>query len=77
MEMPAYHEQAPVQVLRYRRGVVIGRLEHQRLIGKTLARDVRGSIVGSFDHRANITRDARGTVVGTCNLLPVLLPLPR
>ena len=77
MEMPAYHEQVPVQVIRDRRGVVIGRLEQQSLTGKTLARDARGVLVGTYDQRANTTRDSRGVVVGTGNLLPVLLPLPR
>ncbi|WP_232631737.1 hypothetical protein [Methylobacterium sp. Leaf118] len=73
MDAPAYHQTASVQVIRDRRGIVIGRLEEQRLTGKTVARDARGLLVGQYDHRANVTRDARGVLVGTGNLLPALL----
>ncbi|WP_460452340.1 hypothetical protein [Alsobacter sp. SYSU BS001988] len=60
-------------VIRDQRGVVIGRLEPQRLTGKTVARDRRGRILGSFDPREGLTRDAVGRVLGRGNLLPGLI----
>lgn len=77
MEMPAYHQQAPVQQIRSARGVMIGRLEHQKLTNRTLARDARGVLVGTYDHRSNTTRTSHGVVVGTGNLLPALIFAPR
>ncbi len=73
MDAPTYHETATDQVIRDKRGIVIGRLEEQRLTGKTLARDARGLLIGQYDNRANLTRDARGVLVGSGNLLPALL----
>ena len=64
---------APVEILRDRRGVVIGRLEHQRLTGRIVARDARGVVVGRYDERENLTRNASGRVIGQGNLLAALL----
>jgi hypothetical protein len=63
--------QAP-EVLRDHRGI-IGRIETQRLTGKTIARDARGVVVGTYDSRSNETRDAHGRVVGRGNLLGALI----
>jgi len=65
---------AATQVIRDKRGVIVGRFETQHLTGKAIARDARGLLVGQYDHRADVTRDARGVLVGSGNLLPVLLP---
>lgn len=70
----AHHRPAPVQLLRDRRGLVIGRLEEQGSTGRIIARDARGLIVGVYEPRMNVTRDARGLLVGTGNLLVGLLP---
>lgn len=74
MDMPAYQQPGAVQVIRDKRGVIVGRFETQRLTMKTIARDAHGVLVGQYDHRADVTRDARGVLVGTGNLLPALLP---
>jgi hypothetical protein len=63
------------ETLRDHRGLIIGRIEHQALTGKLIARDVRGVVTGSFDRRE--TRDARGRVIGRRNLLSVLLGRAR
>ena len=74
MDAPAYHQPAPVQILRDRGGQIISRLEGQRAIGRIIARDTRGLLVGSYDQKSDTTRDARGLLIGTGNLLPALLP---
>lgn len=66
------HEPAR-NVVRDRRGVVIGVIERQPLIGKLIARDQRGLVVGRYDERSRTTRDARGRLIGQTNMLPVLL----
>jgi hypothetical protein len=72
----AHHQPAPIQILRDRRGVIIGRLEEQRVTGKVVARDARGLIVGTFDPREDTTRDARGLVVTRGNVLAAFLVHP-
>lgn len=66
------HEPAR-NVVRDRRGVVIGVIERQPLIGKLIARDQHGLVVGRYDERSRTTRDARGRLIGRTNMLPVLL----
>jgi hypothetical protein len=74
MDVVVLAEAAPMQVtIRDQRGVILGRIEDQRLTQRRIARNARGEIVGIFDQRANITRDARGRVLGTSDLLPALL----
>ncbi|ACK86089.1 hypothetical protein [Methylorubrum extorquens] len=73
MNTPAYQQTAAVEIIRDKRGVIVGRLETQNLTKKTIARDTHGLLVGQYDHRANVTRDARGILVGTGNLLPALV----
>lgn len=68
-----YHQPASVQILRDRRGLVIGRLEQQGSTGRIIARDARGLRVGTYDPREGTTRDARGLVVGRGDLLAALL----
>ena len=74
MDMPAYQQPAAVQIIRDKRGIIVGRFETQHFTKRTLARDARGLLVGQYDHRADLTRDAHGVFVGTGNLLPALLP---
>lgn len=76
MEVTAHYQQAASQTIRDKHGVVIGRYEYHRLTGKTVARNARGILVGTFDHRAQVTRDSHG-IVGTGNLLAALLVAPR
>lgn len=59
--------------LRDKRGVVIGRIEHPRLTGKSVARNARGRIVGVHDPREGLTRDAFGKVIARGNILVGLL----
>jgi len=73
MDASAYHQPAPVQVLRDRRGQLIGRLEQQRSTGMVIARDAHGLRVGTYDPREGTTRDARGLVVARGDILPALL----
>ena len=73
MDGSAYHQPAPVQILRDRRGLVIGRLEQQGSTGRVIARDAHGLRVGTYDPREGTTRDARGLVVARGNVLPALL----
>lgn len=73
MDTPAYHSRPPIQVIRDRQGLVIGRLEDQRSTGKILARDARGVIVGTYDPHERTTRDARGLVVARGDVLAALL----
>lgn len=57
--------------LRDRSGVVLGWIEPQgRLIQ---AKDKSGSVVGWYDPRQNVTRDAKGILVGTGDLLSALI----
>lgn len=61
------------EVLRDGRGTIIGVLERQRLARKVLLRDACGTILGSYDARSDVTRDASGRLVGQGYLLPMLL----
>lgn len=74
MDAVAVHQQTPSQeVLRDKRGIVVGRIEHQKLTGKLVARDARGRVVGVHDPREGLTRDAYGKVVARGNFLVGLL----
>jgi hypothetical protein len=75
MDGPVIEIAAPAarEVLRDRRGTIIGRVETQHHTGKLVARDARGVVVGTFNLRSNETRDARGRVIGQGNLLGALL----
>lgn len=64
-----YQEASSHEVHRDKRGVVIGRIEHQRLTGKSVARDARGRVVGVHDPREGLTRDAFGKVIARGNIL--------
>jgi hypothetical protein len=75
MDIPIIEEfAAPArEVVRDRRGTIMGALERQRLTGKLVARDARGVLVGTYDPRSNETRDRHGRVVGRGNLLGAFL----
>lgn len=71
MDVVATHERTPYQeVIRDKRGVVIGRIEHQKLTGKSLARDVRGRLLGSYNPQEGLTRDASGKVIAGATSSP-------
>lgn len=77
MNVAAVHDQiACERVLRDRRGIVVGRIEHQRLTGKSIARDARGHVIGSYNPREGLTRDVSGKVVAKGNLLAGMLIQP-
>ncbi len=59
------------QVLRDSRGAKIG--EISQVGNKLVIRDARGAKKGEYDSATNTTRDARGSKVGTGNLLTTLL----
>jgi YD repeat-containing protein len=61
------------ETVRDARGKVVGTMERQRHTQKLIARNARGVLVGVFDERSRITRDAHGRVVGRANLLGALL----
>jgi hypothetical protein len=74
MDMPIVENTAANhEILRDRRGIIIGRVEPQRLTGKLVLRDHRGVLVGTYDPRSGETRDAHGRVIGRGNLLGTLL----
>lgn len=74
MDVVVLAQAPPMQVtIRDQRGVILGRIEDQRITQRRIARNARGEIVGTFDRRADLTRDARGRVLGTGDLLPALL----
>ncbi len=60
------------QVLRDTRGYIIGKIATDNRGVQTI-RDARGYKKGTFDPRDNKTRDERGYVVGSGNLLTTLL----
>lgn len=67
-------QQAPLrEVVRDHRGTVVGTIERQRLVGKLIARDASGVIVGNYNEHSRTTRDAHGRLVGRANLLAALL----
>lgn len=59
------------QTLRDNRGTVIGSIKESN--GKLVLRDARGTILGEYDPRSNQTRNNRGTIIGSGNLLTTLL----
>lgn len=65
-------DQPARETVRDTRGIIVGVIERQRLTGNQIARDARGTLLGSFD--GQVTRRARGgQIVGRTNLLPALL----
>lgn len=73
METLTHHQSAPMQIIRDRRGLILGRIEQQTSNGKLVARDARGLVVGTFDPREGTTRDSRGVIVARGNILAALL----
>lgn len=73
---PNFNERRPFvmadQVLKDRRGIVIGRISTASNGIQTL-KDSKGIKRGTFDPRTNKTKDSRGITVGTGNLLTTLL----
>lgn len=61
------------EALRDGRGNILGVLERQRLVGKVLLRDAWGALLGSYDARSDVRRDASSRLVGQGYLLPMLL----
>jgi hypothetical protein len=61
------------EAVRDARGQILGYLERQLLTGKILARDARGIVVGVYDERADLTRDAAGRILTKGNVLPALI----
>ncbi|PZR82152.1 MAG: hypothetical protein DI537_37135 [Stutzerimonas stutzeri] len=61
------------EVVRDHRGVIVGAIERQQLVGKLIARTARGVLVGIYEERSRTTRDAHGRLLGRANLLPLLL----
>ena len=59
------------QILRDNRGTKIGEIQESN--GVLVIRDGRGTKKGEYDPKRNTTRDAKGTIVGTGNLLSSLL----
>lgn len=57
--------------LRDRKGVLFGWIEPQGYLLQ--ARDRMGKLVGWYDPRLNVTRNSKGSVVGTGNWLSALL----
>ena len=55
------------------RGQIIGYIEAKPSISKVEARSRHGRVVGSYDERADTTRDARGHLLGRGNRLMALL----
>ncbi|GJE09511.1 hypothetical protein [Methylobacterium longum] len=72
MDASAHHQPASLQILRDRRGLVIGRLE-QRPTGKIVARDAHGLLVRTYDPREGTTRDGLVLVVAQSDVLAALL----
>lgn len=74
MDAPPIIRNTPArEALRDARGQIVGYLEAQRLTGKVVGRDARGIVVGVYDERADLTRDASGRAVAHGNALPALL----
>ena len=55
------------------RGQIIGYIEAKPSISKVEARDRHGRLLGSYDARADTTRDGRGQPLGRGNRLMALL----
>lgn len=60
------------QYLRDRIGALLGTIE-TRSDGRQELRDKIGALKGIYDPKTNQTRDARGALIGTGNLLTSLL----
>lgn len=58
--------------LRDRQGRLLGEII-QKSDGKFEGRDKFGRLMGTYEPKSNQTRDARGSVVGTGNLLASLI----
>ena len=52
---------------------IVGVIERQQMVGRLIARDSRGVLVGVYEERSRTTRDAHGRLVGRANLLAALL----
>ena len=61
--------------LRDRTGVLFGWIEAQGYLLQ--ARDRMGKLVGWYDPKLNVTRNNKGTIVGTGNWLSALLVRPK
>lgn len=73
MDASAHHQAASVQIIRDRRGLILGRIDRQVSTGKLVARDARGLVVGTFDPREGTTRDSRSLIVARGDILAALL----
>lgn len=60
------------QYLRDQKGALLGTIE-TKSDGRQELRDTRGSLKGSYEPKSNQTRDSRGALIGTGNLLSSLL----
>lgn len=60
------------QYLRDPRGALLGTIETTS-DGRQELRDSTGSLKGSYEPKSNQTRDSRGAVIGTGNILSSLL----
>lgn len=60
------------QVLKDSRGFTIGKISTDSS-GKQTIKDARGFTKGTYDPKTNQTKDARGFLVGSGNLLATLL----
>ena len=60
------------EVVRDVRGQIIGYIEVKPSVSKAEARDRHGRVVGSYDERADTTRDARGHLLSRGNRLMAL-----
>lgn len=72
METLAHHQQASMQIIRDRRGLILGRIE-QQISDKLVARNARGLVVGTFHSREGTTRDSRSLIVARGDVLTGLL----
>lgn len=61
--------------LRDRKGVLFGWIEPQGYLLQ--ARDRMGKLAGWYDPKLNVTRNSKGSIVGTGNWLSALLVSPR
>jgi hypothetical protein len=61
------------EAMRDAHGRVIGYLDQLHAPGKVLARDADSNLLGSYDPRLNETRDASANLIGSGNLLGLLL----
>lgn len=77
MNVPALYDTSPAQeVLLDRRGVIVGRIERQKSSGIVIARNAQGVIVGRYNSREGLTRDASGRIVARGDVVSALLFRP-